>query len=213
MMKQAAAAIFGVIFGILLSILIVGCDGGSGAKPKPKHLEVFLWGDSITLWYAPTVVDLCGDQCSVWTPTWYNGMTSPSLASSLKYDQILRDGIHTFDVFHLNAGIHDDGQSEEVTSYVQGWKHVLNTIQELAPGAPIVLATTTLKACGDNSRILLYNEAIKDLVKEYEGVTIDDMAALQASAPLVQVDCLHFDGPSGEKMGQQAYLSILNAAL
>lgn len=184
----------------VLLCLFAGCGDGDGSSERPPR--VFLWGDSIRLYYEPTVIDMAGDSMEIWSPQWYFGMTAPNLLSRLhEFD------LTAYDVFHINAGLHDEMVGVSPAEYEAAFRQILTTIR-IYSDAPIILATTTQR--NDPPRPVLeeYNTAIKRAVLMRPNVYIDDLRSFQRDNALVLRDGIHFDDHSAMLMGMHVFEAI-----
>ena len=110
-------------------------------------------------------------------------------------------GTYKFDVIHFNNGMHGWQHSE--TEYQKGFPGFLKTIQEYAPHAKLIWATTTpLKVSpklppddqtqATDERISARN-AMALVFVQAQGIPVDDLNALVRGHPEYHSDNVHFN--------------------
>ena len=170
-------------------------------EANPALPNVLLYGDSISIAYTTRVRDRLKDKANVFRlhtngnhsgkfielmTEMHKAMRNPELDSPWSFP---------WDVIHFNAGLHDlkyvlDGKMDKVKGiqvspidvYKKNLRAIVDYLHELAPEAKLVFATTTPvpdeaegRIAGDAAR---YNEAAREVLKDYPDVLINDLYAL-----------------------------------
>ncbi len=157
--------------------------------------RVLLVGDSITRGYGKQVETALQGKSYVARLT-----TSKSLGDPALLDQVgLVLAEHKFDVIHFNNGMHGDGYSEE--TYAAALPPMLARLRRDAPGARIVLATTTDvrernnldKVLPKTRRMIRRNELLTAFAKR-ENLPLNDLFGLIQDHPEYHnADGVHFN--------------------
>ncbi|MCO6046860.1 SGNH/GDSL hydrolase family protein [Aeoliella sp. ICT_H6.2] len=165
---------------------------------NPELPSVFIYGDSISMGYQRYVQQGLEGKANVYR-IYTNGGDSSTLIPKLKkLQQTMAPFIAderwpaTWDVIHVNVGLHDlkyakDGklvneggtQVHSSDEYQQHLAAALDYLQELAPQAKIIFATTTPvpensfgRTAGDAAR---YNQAAREVLQRYPQVGVNDL--------------------------------------
>ena len=164
--------------------------------------NVLIYGDSISIGYTQRVRQGIGSEANVYR-LYKNGGNSDVFIPAMKtMHHVMRDEkldkpwTFQWDVIHFNVGLHDltvikpDGKSSEAASrtsieqYKKNLKDILAYLQELAPDAKLIFATTTpvperafnpTRLAGDSKK---YNEAAFEVLADYPEVIINDLFTL-----------------------------------
>lgn len=162
--------------------------------------NVFIYGDSISIAYTPSVRKNLKGKANVYR-LYSNGSDSSAVFSKMeKMRKIMRnkelEGHWDFewDVIHFNVGLHDlkymkDGKlnfdGKQIASpdkYVKNLERVIKYFKKIAPKAKLVFATTTPVPANSGGRkegdAIRYNEVALKLLKKYPEVAVNDLYAL-----------------------------------
>ncbi|MDP4644433.1 MAG: SGNH/GDSL hydrolase family protein, partial [Opitutales bacterium] len=183
--------------------------GRFSKRPEFLYMEndsslpnVLIYGDSISIGYTQRVRQGIGAEANVYR-LYKNGSYSDVFIPAMKtMHDVMRDEkldkpwTFQWDVIHFNVGMHDltmikpDGKSSEAASrtsieqYKKNLKDILAYLQELAPDAKLIFATTTpvpegafkpTRIAGDSKK---YNDAALEVLADYPEVIINDLFAL-----------------------------------
>src|SRR5581483_12418706 len=141
--------------------------------------------------------------------------TSTSLGDPALLEQValvLRE--LPFDVIHFNNGMHGDGYTEE--AYAAALPGLLAVLRKGAPGARIVLATTTdvrernnlEKSLPKTERMIRRNEIVTELAKK-ENLPVDDLFAVVRDHPEYHAaDGVHFTDKGYETLAAQVVKAL-----
>jgi lysophospholipase L1-like esterase len=156
--------------------------------------RVLLIGDSITRGYGKDVEAGLAGKAYVARMATSKSLGDPALVEQIAL--VLRE--KAFDVVHFNNGMHGDGYSEE--AYAAALPAVLAAIRRGAPGARIVLATTTDvrerdhldRAAPKTERMLQRNRLLTGFAQR-ENLPVDDLFAVVRNHPEYHAaDGVHF---------------------
>jgi hypothetical protein len=178
------------------------CDIWISHAGETNLPRVLLIGDSISRDYYPGVEKRLAGKAYVGRLSTSAFISDPALLQEVK--MVL--GTYKFDVIHFNNGMHGWQHSE--TEYQKGFPGFLKTIQEYAPHAKLIWATTTpLKVSpklppddqtqATDERISTRN-AIALAFVQAQGIPVDDLNALVRGHPEYHSDNVHFDGQGME---------------
>ena len=199
-----------------MGIVLLLCAAGCSASVSPGDrtpVRVFLWGDSTLVFYFSSLEASAGGSAEFWFPEWHYGMTVESLRDRISGEE--RASLGAYDVFHLNTGLHDSFAEPPVTpaEYEAAWLDVLRVIREENPWAPVVLATSVVPDAGahDASLVREYNEVIRRIAFDLDGVRLDDLAAVQEEEGLELEDGLHLTPEGSDRLGVAVWEAIEDA--
>jgi len=113
----------------------------------------------------------------------------------------------SFDVIHINNGIHGVGLVSE-TEYAEFLPHFIEHIRRLAPRAKLVWASSTpwrVKGTPDkfdpkNENVLARNRIAADVVAA-QGIPINDLYSLGAEHPEYFADAVHYNADGKAALG------------
>jgi len=172
--------------------------------------RVLLVGDSITRGYGKQVETGLQGKAYVARLT-----TSKSLGDPLLLDQVgLVLAEHKFDIIHFNNGMHGDGYSEE--AHAAALPAMLARLRRDAPGARIVLATTTDvrernnldKVLPKTGRMVRRNELVFAFAKR-EHLPVNDLFGLIRDHPEYHnADGVHFNEKGSAALAAQVVSAI-----
>jgi GDSL-like Lipase/Acylhydrolase family len=173
------------------------CDIWISHADETNLPRVLLIGDSISRDYYPGVERRLAGKAYVGRLSTSAFISDPALLQEIK--MVL--GSYKFDVIHFNNGMHGWQHSE--TEYQQVFPKFLKTIQEYAPGAKLIWATTTpLKVSpklpsnnqtqATDERIAARNTIALKFVQA-KGIPVDDLNALVRGHPEYHSDNVHFN--------------------
>lgn len=157
--------------------------------------RVLLIGDSITRGYGKLVETRLQGKAYVGRVATSKSLGDPALADEISL--VLRQ--QTFDVIHFNNGMHGDGYSEE--AYGAALPEMLATLRRGAPGAKIIIATTTdvrergalERVAPKTERVVARNRIVEAFAKK-EGLPVDDLFAVVRDHPEYHAaDGVHFN--------------------
>jgi lysophospholipase L1-like esterase len=173
------------------------CDVWIPSQGKSKLPRVLLIGDSITRAYYPGVVKELKDQALVGRLCTSKSIGDPAFLREL--NTFLAGD--TFDVIHINNGMHGWGYSE--AQYGRDFPAVLNALRTAMPKARIIWALTTPvrqdKAPGPtNARVQARNVIATDFSKK-NAIPVDDLYSLVQPNPALHSDDVHF-GAEGQTL-------------
>jgi lysophospholipase L1-like esterase len=124
---------------------------------------------------------------------------------------------YTFDVIHINNGLHGWGYTEE--QYRESFPELLECIEKYAPNTAVIWATSTpirksedLSQLDDkNDRVIARNRISVEVMVEHE-IPIDDLYALVADHPeYFSQDGVHFNDEGRAAQGKQVAEMIAEA--
>ena len=173
------------------------CDIWISHADETNLPRVLLIGDSISRDYYPGVEKRLAGKAYVARLSTSAFISDPVLLQEIK--MVLSE--YHFDVVHFNNGMHGWQHSEK--EYQKGFPKFLKTIQEYAPHAKLIWATTTpLKVSpglpsnnqteATDERISARN-AITLTFVQAQGIPVDDLNALVRGHPEYHSDNVHFD--------------------
>ena len=173
------------------------CDIWISHADETNLPRVLLIGDSISRDYYPGVEKRLAGRAYVARLSTSAFVSDPALLQEIK--MVLCE--YQFDVIHFNNGMHGWQHSE--MEYQKAFPRFLKTIQEYAPHAKLIWATTTPlkvspKLPPDNQtqatdeRIAARNAIALALVQVH-GIPVDDLNALARGHPEYHSDNVHFD--------------------
>jgi hypothetical protein len=160
---------------------------------KPDLPNVFIYGDSISITYTPTVRSELDGEANVYR-LHVNGGDSSSVIG--KVDTLVRTmGDHwdfKWDVIHFNVGLHDlkyvldgklnKGKGEQVSTmdeYEANLRDVIRYFMRIAPGAKLIFATTTPVPQGETGRHAIdagrYNRVALRVLETYPEIIVNDL--------------------------------------
>lgn len=161
----------------------------------PSLPNVFIYGDSISIAYTPTVRSELAGEVNVYR-LHVNGGDSSSIIQ--KVDTLRRTmkdhwGFE-WDVIQFNVGLHDlkyvegnkldKAKGEQVTSMVEYEANLRNAIGyfvRIAPDAKLIFATTTPVPKGEPGRHVIdagrYNRVALRVLKDYPEIEVNDLYA------------------------------------
>jgi len=173
--------------------------------------RVLLVGDSITRGYGKQVETGLHGKAYVARLT-----TSKSLGDPALLDQVgLVLAEQKFDIIHFNNGMHGDGYSEE--AYAAALPLMLSRLRRDAPGARIVLCTTTDvrernnldKVLPKTGRMIRRNELLADFAKR-EKLPVNDLFELIQDHPEYHnADGVHFNEKGSAALAAQVVTAVL----
>ncbi len=175
--------------------------------------RVLLIGDSITRGYEKAVEAGLEGKAFVARLATSKSLGDPALPEQIGL--ILRE--QSFDVIHFNNGMHGDGYSEE--AYGAALPQVIATLRKLAPGAKIIVATTTdvrerdhlERVAPKTERVLARNRIVTEFAKR-EGLAIDDLYSVVRDHPeLHAADGVHFNEKGYAALAAQVVAEIRRA--
>jgi len=174
---------------------------GNDTTGTPK---VLLVGDSITRGYYGAVENALKGKAVVCRLTTSKSLGDPALLAEVT----LVLGQATFDVIHVNNGMHGWGYTE--AEYAKALPELLAVLRRAAPAAKLVLATTTpvRTATGDlvaekTDRVRARNTAVADLAAA-EKIAVNDLFAAVIEKPeLFSKDGVHLNQKGSEALGKQ----------
>ena len=177
----------------------------------PKLPNVLLLGDSITRNYYPAVARPLTGKANVYLMATSASVGDPRLPLQLA-DFATAEAVH-FSLVHFNNGMHGWAYSE--SQYEHAFPSFLRAIQDAAPGARLIWATTTpVKVDATpgptNSRIESRNAIAKTFVQK-AGLPIDDQHELMMHHLETYQDTVHFNEDGAEIQGAQAAATIESA--
>ncbi len=168
----------------------------------PSLPDILLYGDSISIDYTQRVRDQLEDKANVYR-LWGNGLDSGSfIPKMVRMHTVMRDRdldrpwLFKWDVIHFNVGLHDlkyvtaEGEYNtekgtrvsSVETYKENLREIIAYLQQLAPSAKLIFATTTPVPEASPGRIpgdaRIYNQAARDVLREHPGIAVNDLYAL-----------------------------------
>jgi len=188
------------------------CDIWISHANETNLPRVLLIGDSITRDYYPEVEKRLAGKAYVGRLCSSAFVADPALLQQIR----LTVGSMKFDVIHFNNGMHGWQHTEK--EFSDAFPEFLKTIQQSAPNAKLVWASTTpLKVSPDASsaapteatdtRIAARNAAAKEIVQS-KGISIDDLNRLMAGHSEYHRDNVHFGSEGIELQAAQVAASI-----
>jgi hypothetical protein len=183
---------------------------------RPTHVDtklpnVLLAGDSISRNYYPEVERQLARAATLYLFATSASLGDPRLQHQLSYFDSME---HVqFQVIHFNNGMHGWTYSEE--EYKAAFPASLEAIQQIAPGAALIWATTTpVKAessPGPTNRRVDQRNAISIAVMSKAGITIDDQHLLVTHHAETYEDNVHSNSTGATIQGQQVARSVHSA--
>tara|TARA_B100001123_G_scaffold127943_1_gene148799 strand:- start:270 stop:1013 length:744 start_codon:yes stop_codon:yes gene_type:complete len=196
----------------------------SFVENEPDLPNVFIYGDSISIGYTPTVREELEGEANVYR-LHRNGGDSSTIIQKV-------DTLHTamkehwkfsWDVIHLNVGLHDlkyvvgnkldKGKGKQVSTrweYEQNLRNAIGYFSRIAPDAKIIYATTTPVPIGEPGRHVIdairYNRVAMDLLKDYPEIVVNDLYTLTLSNQetwWTQPGNVHFNETGRAAQGKQ----------
>ena len=165
---------------------------------NPALPNVLLYGDSISMGYTMPVRSLLRGKANVYR-LHTNGNHSgkfielmSEMRSTMRDEKLDSPWDFQWDVIHFNVGLHDlkyvlndrkDKENLKQVSSIDVYKKNLHAIvaylQQLAPNAQLIFATTTPVPEGEPKRIAgdaaRYNKAAVEVLGDYQDITINDL--------------------------------------
>jgi lysophospholipase L1-like esterase len=178
---------------------------------NPKLPNVLLLGDSITRNYYPAVARRLAGKANAYLMATSASVGDPRLPLQIA-DFATAQAVQ-FSLVHFNNGMHGWVYTE--SQYEHGFPSFLRAIQDAAPGARLIWATTTpVKVDASpgptNSRIEARNAIAKTLVQK-AAVLIDDQHELMMHHLDTYEDTIHFNENGAEIQGAQAAATMERA--
>jgi hypothetical protein len=178
----------------------------------PKVPSILLLGDSITRAYYPEVARRLTGKANVYLMATSASVGDPRLPLQIA-DFAAAQAAH-FSLVHFNNGMHGWAYSE--SQYESAFPSFLRAIQDAAPGARLIWATTTPVRVEagpgpTNSRIEARNAIAKTFVQK-ASVSIDDQHELMMHHLDICDDTGHFDKNGAEIQGAQV-VALIESAL
>jgi arylsulfatase A-like enzyme/lysophospholipase L1-like esterase len=205
-------------------------DAYAYVERDPELPNVLLYGDSISIGYTPTTQAALKGQANVHR-LHRNGSSSSQLIPFLEelhramQDERLKDPWDfQWDVIHFNVGLHDlkyvvDGnklnkaEGKQVTApqtYAQNLRKIVRYLQELAPSATLIFATTTPVPEGEPGRhagdAAAYNQIALEVLEDFPEVLINDLFAFTKANMqewAIVPGNVHFNELGRAKQGEQ----------
>ncbi len=195
----------------------------------PKLPNVFIYGDSISIHYTPTVREVLAGKANVYRFYGNGNHSGRFIPAMTKMHTAMRDenveGHWDFkwDVIHLNVGIHDlkyvrNKQMNPPAQYEKNLRAIFDFLEKTEPDTKIIFASTTplppggVSYCkpGDSA---VYNEVVKKVLKDYPKVILNDLYALTKPNPdwYRKPADVHFGKEGCHKQGEQVATRILEA--
>lgn len=180
----------------------------ANASDRPK---VLLVGDSIVKGYYAGVEKELGEKADLSRFATSLFLGNPDYLTELR--TLLRR--YTFEVIHINNGLHGFGYTEE--QYRQGIADLLALLKTEAPHARIVWCTTTpMRDSGDlskfkedNPRVIERNKIALEALGQH-GIPVDDLYTLVADHPEYYAqDGVHFSEAGRAAQAKQVAETIL----
>ena len=179
----------------------------SGNKPAAAP-RVLLIGDSITRAYYGDAAKAMGDKVVCDRLATSASLGDPLLL--LQVELVLRQ--YHYDVVHVNNGMHGFDYSE--AEYGAAIRPLLKVVQQGAPQARIIWATTTPTGAGTqdrNPRILERNRLMRTALAGTT-VAIDDLHAVIAADPtMISKDGVHMNPNGSAALGAEVARSVAAA--
>ncbi|MGJ8641302.1 MAG: SGNH/GDSL hydrolase family protein [Opitutaceae bacterium] len=168
----------------------------------PDLPNVLIYGDSISIGYTQRVRKNIGAQANVYRLFKNGGNSTVFIPAMTQMHDVMCDEkldqpwTFQWDVIHFNVGLHDltmiraNGKDSEAASrtsieqYQKNLRSIMVYLQELAPGAKLIFATTTpvpdgafkpRRIAGDSKK---YNDAALEVLGDYPEVIINDLFTL-----------------------------------
>ena len=160
---------------------------------NPVLPNVFIYGDSISIAYTPTVRNELEDQANVYR-LHVNGGPSESIIE--KVDTLLQTmkdhWDFNWDVIHFNVGLHDlkyvvgnkldkakGEQLATMAEYETNLRDAIRYFLRVAPNAKLIFATTTPVPKGEPGRHVIdgmrYNRIALKVLEDYPEVAVNDL--------------------------------------
>lgn len=172
--------------------------------------RVLLVGDSVTQGYGPDVEKRLEGKAYVARLATSRCVGDPVLHTEIA--SVL--GSDTFDVIHLNNGLHGIGSVSE-KEYAGFLPQMLTHIRKLAPKARLIWATCTPshvngkfgQLAPNNANVTERNRIATDLMAK-EGIPVDDLYALTLPHPEWCSDGLHYKPEGRAAQGAQVAAEV-----
>ncbi|CAA6678389.1 MULTISPECIES: SGNH/GDSL hydrolase family protein [unclassified Lentimonas] len=204
----------------------------------PDLPNVLIYGDSISIGYTQRVRKNIGVQANVYRLYKNGGNSTVLIPAMTQMHDVMRDvtldqpWTFQWDVIHFNVGLHDltvieptDNGSEpesrtSIEDYKKNLRSILAYLQELAPDAKLIFATTTpvpegafnpTRIAGDSKK---YNEAALEVLADYPEVIINDLFTLtKPNQPKwwSEPGNVHYNKTGSNAQGDQVAETILKA--
>lgn len=158
--------------------------------------NVFIYGDSISIAYTPTVRESLEGVANVYRLHVNGGDSSSVIQKVYALNETMGDyWDFEWDVIHFNIGLHDlkyvvdrakldkvnGEQVSSVSEYDSNLRDVIAYFKALAPGATLIFATTTPVPEGEPGRhsgdAARFNEVALKVLKDYPGIIVNDLYA------------------------------------
>lgn len=160
--------------------------------------NVLIYGDSISIHYTQRVREKLNGKANVYR-VYNNGMHSGAFLPKMKLmhdtmrdEQLVDPWAFDWDVIHFNVGLHDikylagktldkenGTQVTSIESYQKNLKEIVAYLDQLAPDAKLIFATTTPVPEGANGRFAgdaqKYNSAAMEVILKSPHITINDL--------------------------------------
>ena len=209
-----------VVMSMALVLLVAGVSSAEN-KPILERIEwsdvwvvnanqddlprVLLVGDSIVKGYYGDVEKALDGQANFARYATSKFMGNPDYLAEL---EILLKG-YTFDVIHINNGLHGWGYTEE--QYRESFPGLLECIEKNAPNAAVIWATSTPMRKGEdltqfdeqNERVIERNRISVEVMAGHT-IPVDDLYTLVADHPeYFSQDGVHYNGEGRAAQGKQ----------
>lgn len=171
----------------------IGRQAFAFVENDPDLSNVFIYGDSISIAYTPTVRSELASEANVYR-LHVNGGDSSSVIQ--KVDALLTTmGDHwkfDWDVIHFNVGLHDlkyvvggkldKAKGEQVSTlaeYEANLRNVIRYFMRIAPDAKLIFATTTPVPKGETGRHVIdgmrYNRVALKVLEDFPEIVVNDL--------------------------------------
>ncbi|MFI3331043.1 MAG: SGNH/GDSL hydrolase family protein [Rikenellaceae bacterium] len=186
---------------------------------NPKLPNVLIVGTSISIGYTPFVQDIMKGKANVYRIPENSSDTGFGLNKMAKWLSNVK-----WDAVHINFGLHDlkyyksqERRDVEPKEYQDNLRKIFQYIKDTNPQAKIIWATTSYipdkceprRDMGDDK---LYNDLAAEVVKEFEGIIVDDQYTLTKNNPKNQSpNNVHFKTEGCKQQGEQASKYIKQA--
>lgn len=165
--------------------------------PKKRRPNVFIYGDSISIAYSSTVMNILRKKANVYR-LFKNGGSSDKFISNMDQlqERMFQPGLEEgwkfdWDVIHFNVGLHDlkylkgkhlnkkGKQVSTIATYKENINSICKYLKEKHPKATLIFATTTPVPKNAKGRFegdsIVYNKAALEVLSGYPDIIINDL--------------------------------------
>lgn len=204
----------------------------------PALPNVLIYGDSISIGYTQQVREQLSKQANIFRVHCNGGDSGSFIKNMSRMQDAMRDSAleghwdFDWDVIHFNVGLHDlkymsgrklnkkkGTQVASVEAYQENLRAIVQYLNQLAPNAALVFATTTPVPEGATGRVAgdakRYNTAAFEVLQAFPDIIVNDLFLLtheHQAQWAVKPGNVHFND-AGQSAQAQAVVEVIEEAL